>query len=101
MTKEKLKSLFPWYAGLIRSIASTVEPCRFEGALANQPIWAFRTDQRLAHLLFMCQEAQTFVDSNRVEKAMRWLGFLQGVLWSHGYCTLDELKRHSLPDKKA
>jgi hypothetical protein len=100
MTKEKLKSLFQQYADLIHSLAPATEPRRFKGAFTNQPIWKFRTDQRLPHLLFMCQEAQTFVDANRVEKAMRWLGFLQGTLWSHGYCTLDELKRHSMPDKE-
>jgi hypothetical protein len=99
MTKEKLKSLFQQYADLIHSCAPTAKPCRFEGVLANQSIWTFRTDQRLSHLLFMCQEAQVFVDTDRVEKAMRWLGFLQGALWSHAYCTLDELKRHAMPDK--
>jgi hypothetical protein len=29
------------------------------------------------------------------EKAMRWLGFIQGVLWMSGTFTLDELKEHS------
>ena len=28
-------------------------------------------------------------------KAMRWLGFMQGSLWTHGIYPLDELKRHS------
>lgn len=28
-------------------------------------------------------------------KAMRWLGFMQGVLYSNHLCTLDELKEHS------
>jgi exonuclease I len=101
MTKEKLKSLFLFYYDFLREIAPTVKMRRFEGTLANQPIYTFRTDQRIAHLLFMCQEARTFVETDRVEKAMRWLGFLQGALWSHGYCTLDELRQHSMPDKGA
>jgi hypothetical protein len=29
------------------------------------------------------------------EKAHRWLGFIQGVLWLSGVFTLDELKEHS------
>ena len=29
------------------------------------------------------------------EKAHRWLGFIQGVLWMAGCFTLDELKEHS------
>ena len=52
---------------------------------------------KVAHLKFMCIEAQTFVDQNRIEKAMRWLGFLQGALWSHNHFSLEELKNHSKP----
>lgn len=51
-----------------------------------------------AHLNYMCVEAQKFVDEGRVEKAMRWLGFLQGVLWESGEFSLDDLKNHSRPD---
>ena len=29
------------------------------------------------------------------DKAMRWLGFMQGVMWSAGYYTLAEIKAHS------
>jgi hypothetical protein len=50
-----------------------------------------------AHLKYMCVEAQKFVDEGRVEKAMRWLGFLQGVLWESGEFSLDDLKEHSRP----
>lgn len=28
-------------------------------------------------------------------KAMRWLGFAQGIAWSNGVFTLDEIKEHS------
>ncbi len=46
----------------------------------------------IAHLKFMCVSAPTFADN---AKAMRWLGFLQGVLWARGFFTLEELKGHS------
>jgi len=29
-------------------------------------------------------------------KAMRWLGFMQGALYTHKVFTLDELKKHSM-----
>lgn len=51
-----------------------------------------------AHYKFMCDKAQRFVDDGRIEKAMRWLGFLQGALWRCGRFTLNELKKHSRPD---
>jgi len=30
-----------------------------------------------------------------IEKAMRWLGFVQGVLWLHGDFTLDQMREHN------
>ena len=36
---------------------------------------------------------------DRTEKCMRWLGFIQGVLWFGGVFTLEELKNHSRPDR--
>jgi hypothetical protein len=49
------------------------------------------------HLLYMCKQAQVFVDEGRTEKAMRWLGFIKGVLYVQSNFTLDELKDHSKP----
>lgn len=53
------------------------------------------------HLLFMCEQIETWareLEENNLptpslrEKAMRWLGFVQGSLWSLGYRSVDELK---------
>jgi hypothetical protein len=32
-----------------------------------------------------------------MEKAFRWLGFVQGVLWTNRVYTLDNLKSHNRP----
>jgi len=63
----------------------------------NTSVWELPSSIIIPHWLYMCQEAQTFVDAGCVKKAMRWLGFLQGALWANGYFTLDELKHHSMP----
>lgn len=41
-----------------------------------------------------CRKDSAAYASKR-EKAHRWLGFIQGVLWLCGVYTLDELKEHS------
>lgn len=51
----------------------------------------------MSHVMWMCEEAQQFVAEGRVEKAMRWLGFIQGVLWMSQVRTLNELKDDSKP----
>lgn len=49
------------------------ERCRFP----------FPTEQiRRAHLAWMCHETCALVDSAQLEKALRWLGFIQGTLWA-------------------
>ena len=47
----------------------------------------------LQHLLFMCEEIPRLLDQDKREKAMRWLGFAQGLAWSLGIVpTIAELK---------
>jgi len=43
----------------------------------------------LDHVLWMCDEIPKFDD---LEKIMRWLGYIQGVLHVTGHYTLDELR---------
>lgn len=39
-----------------------------------------------AHLKWMLGEMKTMTDT---EKLMRWIGFMQGALWSLGYVSID------------
>jgi hypothetical protein len=51
----------------------------------------------LKHCAYMCQRIVEFADERRTEKAFRWLGFVQGVLWMCGEFTITELKGHNRP----
>jgi hypothetical protein len=100
MTKEKLALVFRFYLRVLTMEAGRRRPCdpkRFSDNEARQH-FINPPSGELAHLRFMCIEAQQFVDEDRTEKAMRWLGFLQGVLWARGFYSLDDLKNHSRPD---
>lgn len=52
----------------------------------------------LAHCHGMLDEMEKFVAKGSMDKVFRWLGFVQGCLWSNGLYTLDELKNHNRPD---
>lgn len=52
---------------------------------------------RAKHVLWMALETRDLVDADRMEKAFRWLGFIQGWLWTVGIYTVDELKSHNMP----
>lgn len=67
------------------------EPCQDREALDFS--------KRLEHVAWMCEDIGNLVDEGRQpNKAMRWLGFVQGVLWSSGTCTIDEMRSHNEGD---
>ena len=47
---------------------------------------------QVEHALWMCDEVRIFIDTGRTAKAMRWMGFIQAVMWCSGYYTIEELK---------
>lgn len=53
-------------------------------------------DDAHAKIADMVDRACGFLVEGRREKVMRWLGFMQGVLWSHGV-GLETLKRMNMP----
>jgi hypothetical protein len=53
---------------------------------------------RLDHLLNrMIPLTIEFAQDGRTDKAFRWLGFMQGVLWAEGVYHIEELKKHNKP----
>lgn len=53
----------------------------------------------LEHCHSMLGEMEKFVREGRLEKAFRWLGFIQGCLWMAGHMTINELRDHNRPDQ--
>ena len=94
MTVAKLKELVLRYQTLLREIGNHSSLSMSEEN-ANSTADMISDSDRGSHFLFMCDMVVEFVDKGEVDKAMRWLGFLQGALWSRGYYTLTELKDHS------
>lgn len=50
------------------------------------------------HLAWMLYQAPLFHAEGKIEKANRWLGYVQGVLITCNAASLDELKRANMPD---
>lgn len=53
--------------------------------------------EALVHLMEMFPQMREFIKSGRREKLMRWLGWVQGVLFMCDVYTLDEMKTHNMP----
>ena len=54
----------------------------------------------LSHCHGMLDKMEKFIEEGRIAKTFRWIGFIQGCLWSTGQYTLEDLKNHSRPDIK-
>jgi hypothetical protein len=44
------------------------------------------------HCLFMCGSIKKFASDGESEKAIRWICFIQGVLWSSGLASVDSMR---------
>jgi len=53
---------------------------------------------RAGHMLWMCKTIPVFLQEGRWEKAMRWLGFLQGAAWAMHVRTVEEMKQDNKPE---
>ena len=91
MTAEKLQKIIGIYRDKFNECGITGADY-IHGELLDSP------ENGLAHCYGMLEKMEGFIKERRMDKAYRWLGFIQGVLWSHRVYTLVELKNHSRPD---
>ncbi len=84
MTNEKLSEVLEFYYD---------ELDKYE-VLYHQHTEPTNSVEVLQHVKWMTITAQNFIPDH-VDKAMRWLGFIQGVLFSLGFFTIEELREHS------
>jgi hypothetical protein len=56
---------------------------------------AWMDHAQLMHARDMCTTIREFVQNRKTDKAFRWLGFVQGVLWCTGVYTIAEMKDHN------
>ncbi len=54
----------------------------------------------IMHCHVMLNKMEYFLKKGDMEKAVYWLGFVQGILWSQGRFTLDELNHLRLKAKE-
>ncbi len=95
MTPEKLKKAFESLKLSKLGDTAFVESKRAD---PSQYCCELTTTETLAHINFMCDEGVKLIEAGRIEKAMRWLGFIQGTMWALNYHTIDSLKNINRDD---
>lgn len=56
---------------------------------------SFPRSRQLEHVAWLCMDLQELLKKGERERAMRHLGFAQGVLWVHGIFAINELREQN------
>ena len=86
MTPEKVKEVTAQY----RKLLAPVDGKNWADA-SGQP----EPEGAHEHAKWMLDRIDEFADQGRMGKAFRWLGFLQGVFWTLGTYTLNQMREHN------
>lgn len=100
MTSEKIKQVIQRYREYIYSyervyyseniLSPVLHPTN---ELTEEYTESFGAELALInHVLWMCDAIDKMLIENKIGKAMRWLGFIQGVLWVIGFKTIDQMR---------
>ncbi len=90
MDKTKVKEVINLYRKKLKELK--IQNVEFPDNILSPNI-----DCALAHCNHMLDKMEIFIQQDRLEKVFRWLGFIQGCLWSFGIYTLDDLKNDNRP----
>lgn len=72
-----------------RELLENVNASRFSDDGDPKPLEAY------AHAKWMLYKIEEFVAEDKLGKANRWLGFVQGIFYSFGAYTINEMRDHN------
>ena len=90
MTPEKLQKVAGEYLIYLSSINPDLKAERFD-----ETIQIKSPNLEIKHTKWMCQEIINLVDDNELDKAYRWIGFVQGYFWAKGIYTIEQMRKHN------
>lgn len=50
---------------------------------------------KIEHVRWMLDQIPLFLEQGKIDKANRWIGFIQGFFWTAGRYTIEEMKDHN------
>jgi hypothetical protein len=74
---------------------SRLKQLELQAVEADQGASPVTTSEIGNHCLSMIPKMRKFIVEGRMDKFYLWLGFLQGLLWSQGFYTIEQLLAHN------
>ncbi len=103
MNAQKVLGVLDIYVAKMQNMSKVCKdiagPCRADTTV-RYPISVDNQMTKLAHVWWAIEQCRLFVRDGRMEKAFRWLGFIQGALWWAGLYSIDELVEHNKPKEE-
>jgi len=90
MTDEQVKQVVTAYQARLTREGYQPVQIDFDRTTASFP-----RSRQLEHVAWMCTEILRALSGGEREKAMRWLGFAQGVLWAQGVYAVNEMREQN------
>lgn len=97
MTKEQILDVLATYEARLVQLGhdpARADPTKPPISRTERLLYG-RAEPLHGHVLWMIGEMRTFIEEGRDEKVNRWLGFVQGVLWTAGLYTIDAMREHN------
>lgn len=85
MQAEQITNLAIKYQGILKARGH-------QSSKTDTSVIAPSPDAKLNHTLWMCYQIPLLTNQQELEKATRWLAFVQGVLWSYDIETVDQMR---------
>lgn len=95
LTVEQVSAMLDRYCKLLEEQGYEPKPFGDVDAKIGGSLYRSGKYDALNEAYWMCGEVRKLVRQGRWSKALRWIGFIQGVLWMSGIYSITELKVHN------
>jgi len=95
-SKQQALGMMRFYRTTLENLGYCAIAYEYLGDKIGGSIYRGAKFDALNHACWMCGKVEEFVRQNRWQKAHRWIGFVQGLLFMGGVFSITELKDHNM-----
>ena len=95
LTQEQAYAMLDFYCELLDKQGYEPVPYPNPDARVGGSVYRGAKYDALNEAYWMCQEARKLIRQGRWSKALRWIGFIQGLVWICGLQSISEIKTHN------
>lgn len=93
MEKNRFLEICLIYDEILEYNGFIKQECSLSDDLTNE---SSKSTLSMNHIRWMINEIPRMIDDpNKKEKANRWIGFIQGILWINGYYSINDMRGHT------